>query len=82
MPPARRKHRRVPISPRSRRALSATETRNSASFLVNPHRLESGGFVARARDPGDRQRTVSQLGDKAELLLSQLATPHIDELGG
>src|SRR5882757_3673557 len=41
-------------------------------LLVKPHtavelvhRLESGGFVTRATDPGDRRRTVLQLTDKA-----------------
>jgi DNA-binding MarR family transcriptional regulator len=45
-------------------------------------RLEAGGLAVRVTDPGDRRRTMLTLTNKAEQLLSQLATTHLHEIGG
>ena len=61
----------------------------AGELLVRPHsgvelvdRLETGGYVVRSTDTGDRRRVVLQLTQKAEGVLNELAATHLEELRG
>jgi DNA-binding MarR family transcriptional regulator len=51
---------------------------NSAFELTD--RLEAAGLISRSRSPTDRRRTLVQLTDHADQLISGLAESHREEL--
>jgi DNA-binding MarR family transcriptional regulator len=67
------------VRPRIRELANRMEIRHhSAVELVN--RLEAGGFVHRTRAQDDRREVLLALTPKGEIVLSELALHHHDEL--